>query len=219
MADGERHDDPALDAGAFSAWLGDVRSAIRGEQGSEVPCGTCTACCRSSQFVHVGPDETDTLAHIPADLLFPAPGLPPGHVLMGHDEGGHCPMLVDERCSIYQHRPVTCRTYDCRVFPAAGVDPGGDKPAIARQARRWRFRHPARADRVAHDAVQAAASYLGDPVSVPPEDAPATATQLAVIAVQLHDLFLGRDPATGEAAVVEPTPSEVRIELARRRSR
>ena len=40
------------------------------------PCRavTCTACCTSSQFVHIEPDETDTLAHIPAALRFPAPG-------------------------------------------------------------------------------------------------------------------------------------------------
>ena len=62
-----------------------------------MPCGTCTACCTSSQFVHIGPDEVDTLAHIPAELLFPAPRMPKGHVLLGYDERGHCPMLIDER--------------------------------------------------------------------------------------------------------------------------
>ncbi len=77
-----------------------LQGAIRGERGSEVPCGSCTACCTSSQFVHIGPDETDTLARIPAALLFPAPRQPPGHVLLGYDERGHCPMLVDGRCSI-----------------------------------------------------------------------------------------------------------------------
>src|SRR4051794_37734314 len=115
-------EDEPLAAGRFSPWLTGMRGALRGEGGSDVPCGGCTACCRSSQFVHIGPDEVETLAHIPTELLFPAPRLPRGHLLLGYDERGHCPMLVDDKCSIYEHRPRTCRTYDCRVFPAAGVE-------------------------------------------------------------------------------------------------
>src|SRR5204863_6078536 len=83
------------------------------------------------------------------------PRLPKGHVLLGYDERGHCPMLVDDRCSIYEHRPRTCRTYDCRVFPAAGLD--ADQPAIAERVRRWRFAYPTAADRARHEAVRAAA--------------------------------------------------------------
>jgi Fe-S-cluster containining protein len=118
----------SIPGGEFTAWLANMRAAIAGKQDSKVPCGTCTACCTSSQFVHIGPDETDTLAHIDARLLFPAPRMPRGHVVMGYDERGHCPMLIDDVCSIYEHRPRTCRTYDCRVFPAAGIEP--DKPRI-----------------------------------------------------------------------------------------
>src|SRR5689334_17144730 len=120
---------------AFAEWLAETQAAIRGEREAVVPCGECTACCTSSQFVHVAPDETDALAHIPDEVLFAAPGFPPGHVLMGYDENGHCPMFVDGRCAIYAHRPRTCRTYDCRVFAAAGIEP--DAPAIAAQVRRW----------------------------------------------------------------------------------
>lgn len=50
--------------GDFSAWMAQVQGAIRGEGASEVPCGRCTACCTASQFIHIGPDETDTLSHI-----------------------------------------------------------------------------------------------------------------------------------------------------------
>ena len=80
--------DPAGDdtvaAGDLGAWLVEVRGAIAGERASDVPCGSCTACCTSSQFVHIGPDEIDTLAHVPRRLTFPAPGLPGGHVLLGY---------------------------------------------------------------------------------------------------------------------------------------
>ena len=76
--------DRGLAAGDLSAWLGEMQAAIRGDHAAAVPCGTCTACCTSSQFIHIGPDERETLAHIPNELLFPAPRLPRGHVLMGY---------------------------------------------------------------------------------------------------------------------------------------
>src|SRR3954462_9632098 len=137
--------DDGLDAGPFTAWLGEMTEALTGGRTSTVPCGSCTACCTSSQFIHIGPAETEALAHIPAGLLFPAPGRPKGHVLLGYDERGHCPMLVDGRCSIYAHRPRTCRASDCRIFAAAGLDVDAEdehKEAIARRARRWRFGFP-----------------------------------------------------------------------------
>jgi Fe-S-cluster containining protein len=154
-------DDEDLAAGDFSSWLTGMQAALRAEVDAQVPCGGCTACCTASQFIPIGPDETDTLAHIPAGLLVPAPRLPRGHVVLGFDERGHCPMLVDGRCSIYEHRPRTCRTYDCRIFPAAGLEiDGEEKAGIARQARRWRFSYPTPADEAEHDEVRAAAAAL-----------------------------------------------------------
>ena len=47
-------------------------------------------------------------------------------------------MLVDGACSIYDARPRTCRSYDCRVVTVTGVDPD-DQPDIADATRRWRF--------------------------------------------------------------------------------
>ena len=70
------NEDAPLNAGNFSTWLAEMQAALRGERDADVPCDGCTACCTSSQFVHIAPDETDTLAHISSDLLFPAPGLP-----------------------------------------------------------------------------------------------------------------------------------------------
>jgi Fe-S-cluster containining protein len=101
----------------------------------DVPCGGCVACCTSSQFVLVEPGDIAARAAIPAELLVPAPGLA-DHLLMGHDERGRCPMLVDGACSIYEARPRTCRTYDCRVFTASGVRPE-DQPDIAAAAARF----------------------------------------------------------------------------------
>ena len=108
-------------AGDFSTWL---KSTIEGQKsgdGNDVPCGECVACCTSSYFIHIGPEETNTLSHIPSKLKFPAPGLPKGNIVLGFDEDGKCPMFVDSKCSIYEHRPKTCRTYDCRIYPATGI--------------------------------------------------------------------------------------------------
>jgi Fe-S-cluster containining protein len=153
---------PALDAGSFAAWYDDIVGALRHEREMTVPCGSCRACCTSAQFVHISPDETDTLAHVPSALRFPAPGLPEGHVVLGYDEHGRCPMLVDDACSIYDHRPRTCRTYDCRVFAATGVDPGSAQPAIAERVAAWRF---AVDDRRRWDAVRAAVPADGAPLA------------------------------------------------------
>jgi len=214
---------PPLDAGGFSSWLARTTDALAGRGDAEVPCGTCTACCTASQFVPVGPDETDTLAHIPSELLFAAPRMPPGHVVLGYDEHGRCPMLIDDRCSIYAHRPRTCRTYDCRVFPASGVEVDRDDPdkaAIGSRTRRWRFTHPTPADQVAHDAVQAAGRFVTEhPEVVSPGGAPVPATARAVLAVEVHRAFLAADHGSGGPTLLEhpPGPQAVRVELHRRR--
>jgi uncharacterized protein len=195
MSDDAPGDGTPLQAGGYAAWLAGMDAALRGERDADVACDGCTACCASSQFVHIAPDETEALAHIPATLLFPAPRLPGGHVLMGYDERGRCPMLVDGGCSIYEHRPRTCRTYDCRVFPATGVAPD-DKPAIAQRARRWRFDVTTAEDRAARDAVRAAARYVRERGSeLPDADRPATATQHAVVAIRLRQRLAARGAA------------------------
>jgi Fe-S-cluster containining protein len=195
-----------LAAGGFSAWLAEIRGALRGERGSDVPCDGCTACCTSSQFVHIDPDETDTLAHIPAELLFPAPLRPRGHVLLGYDERGHCPMLVDGVCSIYEHRPRTCRTYDCRVFPATGIAADDGDGAISARARRWRFDFAGRADGAEYEAVRKAARFLGVDAARAGSQVPANNTQRAVLAIKIHEVFLRGHEITSEAAVADPAP-------------
>lgn len=218
MAETDTNREPDLAAGDFASWMTEIQAAILGERSSDVPCGSCTACCTASQFIHIGPDETNALRHIPSQLLFPAPRLPRGHVLMGYDQHGRCPMLIDNRCSIYEHRPRTCRTYDCRVFAAADIGTDDDdKVLIDEQARRWQFSHPTHADSFQHDAVRAAAAYLHDRAgSLPAGAVPATSTQRAVLAIEIHDAFLQRDPATGRTTVVELDPEVVRVAITRR---
>jgi uncharacterized protein len=166
-------------AGRFGPWLQEVHSAIGGDGVMDVPCGSCTGCCQAAQFVHIEPDETDTLAVIPAELLFPAPRLPRGHVLMGYDEHGRCPMLADGGCTIYEHRPRTCRTYDCRVFAATGVEPDPDtQAAVAERVRRWRF------DVDEHDAPRLDALRAAAVEVRRRPDAPGTPLGVAIAAIR-----------------------------------
>ena len=147
----------------FSEWLDDFDHAMRDRRDAVVPCGACTACCTSSQFVHIDPDENDTLAHVPASVRFPAPGLPKGHFVMGYDEHGRCPMLVDDECTIYDHRPRTCRSYDCRIFAATGVVP--DQPEIATRVHDWQFDLAGDVDdQERWDAVRSAVPDDGPPI-------------------------------------------------------
>jgi Fe-S-cluster containining protein len=187
------------DAGELGSWLQGAQAAIRGEHDSDVPCAGCTACCRASQFVLVEPDEADTLARIPRELLFPAPQMPRGHRVLGYDERGHCPMLVDDRCTIYAHRPRACRAYDCRVFAATGVELDDETKAEVRaRAERWRFRVDTPDARARADAVRAAATFLRrHAADLPAGSVPRNPTQLAALAIEVHEAFL----ASGEPGI------------------
>jgi hypothetical protein len=191
-----------IPAGDFSTWL---EVTLRGDDSpetAEVPCGDCTACCTSSYFIHVRPDETAALARIPVKYLVEAPGLPSGHVVIGYDEHGHCPMLVDGSCSIYDDRPQTCRDYDCRIFTATGLELT-DKPMVATQTRRWEFDTPTKLARVQQEAVHTCADYLrGHTHNLPPGAVPKNPTHLAILAISLHELFVDGEP--GAERVIVP---------------
>lgn len=175
-------------AGRFSVWLKDTTNSRE----ADVPCGECSACCHSSYFVHITPADTDAIKHIPKDLTFAAPGLPKGHMLMGYDENGRCPMFVDNKCSIYPYRPQTCRHYDCRVFPATGIDiKESGKEQIAQQAKQWQFEFADDHDRQTFQAVQAAAKFINTHAAAFPSDfLPSNTTQQAILATSIHHLFL-----------------------------
>lgn len=180
-------DDAPIPAGRLSDFVAEFRRAMERGETAAVPCGTCTACCRSGHFVHIGPDEADALAHVPADLLAPAPGYPDGFRIIVLDDRGRCPMLVERGCGIWEHRPRVCRTYDCRVFAATGLMP--DQPVIVERARRWRFAGDDDPQGGATErSVRAAAGYLAEHFPDSPPSARAAA------AVALADLFDGGVP-------------------------
>jgi len=176
---------------SFSSWLIATRDAYKNGGSADVPCGECNACCRSSYFIHITPNEKETLQHIPKELLFSAPGLPKGNVLMGFDQEGRCPMLSNNRCSIYQYRPLTCRSYDCRVFSATGLVEE-ERDLISQQASRWKFKFQSEEDRVLYFYVRAAADFIIENQSMFPDGfVPGNPTQQAMLAIQVHDFFRG----------------------------
>jgi Fe-S-cluster containining protein len=155
---------------------------------ADVPCGQCTACCRTFHQIHVRPGEKRSRKRLPKEYLSVARGLPPGYLLLGYTEAGACPVLVDGRCTIYEDRPLVCRTYDCRLYAATGVEP--DRAEIAERVRRWRFSYPAPEDRERQEAVLAAVRFIREtPACLPGEAARRQPIRLATLAVVAHELF------------------------------
>jgi Fe-S-cluster containining protein len=193
-------------AGPFSAWLRDARSALKNGTGTDVPCGDCTACCSSFYFIHIKPEETEALARIGKDAVVQASGMPKGHMLMGHTGDGVCPQMNHGKCAVYEHRPQTCRNYDCRVFAATGILESQDKPRINARVEQWRFDYPAPLDRQEHQAVQAAAKFIQENANLfPGGKIPSSPSQLAVLALKVYGVFMGplESPAETARRVVE----------------
>jgi Fe-S-cluster containining protein len=206
-------------AGSFSIWLSGAEASLRsGKDGADVPCGACRGCCRSSMFIHIGPEETRTIRRIPRALLFPAPGLPKGHVLMGYDDQGCCPMLVEGECSIYEDRPQTCRDYDCRVFAATGVSVNCESQAeIANRVKAWAFTYEREESREEHRMVKAAAAFLERNRDLfPPGSLPGYPVQLAALAVRICRLFSDQATRMQEAGSAVSDAAMVKAILAAR---
>jgi len=188
-----------LPAGEFSGWLSAMRRALAGGPGMDVACGSCVGCCTSSYFIKVRPHETATLKHIAPESRSIAVGEPRGTWIMGYDAQGHCPMFAGGGCSIYPHRPDTCRIYDCRIFTAAGMNAGAGRSTINERIARWRFEYATDDARREHRAVTAAASFLRQhPVRFPGGHVPSRPADIAVLAVKSYTVFM--EPPASDAA-------------------
>ena len=75
---------------------------------TEVPCNGCTQCCRSGQGLFLHPEQGDNVAsyqHLAAGN---------GIFLLATTVEGACVYLGPEGCTIYDRRPLLCRSFDCR---------------------------------------------------------------------------------------------------------
>jgi uncharacterized protein len=180
-----------LPAGDFSSWLSSIRIALETGGEIEVACGDCIGCCTSSYFIEVGPDEVSVREAVDNRLLFPAPGRP-SYSILGYDKKGRCPMIRDGTCSIYSQRPKICRTYDCRIFSAAGILAGNNgKKTINERVRRWQFSYADKRGLLEHEAVKTAASYIRNYSSFfPGGRAPVNASDVASAAIKVYGIFI-----------------------------
>ena len=44
-----------------------------------------------------------------------------GELVLQRRSNGACVRLGAQGCTVYEHRPSACRTFDCRVFAAMGL--------------------------------------------------------------------------------------------------
>ena len=89
------------------------------------------------------------------------------------------------------------------TFPALRSSP---------RVRRWTFSHADDMARAHHDAVSSAAVFLRDRRAE--LAAPAGANQVAVLAFEVHEAFVARDPSTGIPVVADPDSEVVRAAIA-----
>lgn len=95
----------------------------------DVPCGSCTACCRSPKLlseVYPGDPRYDWYDKMPRPDVdegryrTPNDGCAKAMVLRKHEDG-RCIYLRDAGCSIWDWRPQSCRTFDCRMYTFTGA--------------------------------------------------------------------------------------------------
>jgi uncharacterized protein len=198
--------DQPIAAGPFGQWLQQARAALQGNGGMDVPCGDCVGCCTSSYSILLRPRDA-ALDVVPVKFLSSVPGLAYPHAKMNPLANGHCPMFQQGKCSIYAQRPQTCLDYDCRVFAAAGIPTGDNRPVINRRIRQWRFTYESTVDSQAHVAVQAAAAFLASHAAMFPNGwLPNNPSGIAVLAVKIYEVFMD---ACAEQRDVAETAQEI----------
>jgi len=77
---------------------------------SAVPCNGCRTCCRDQLVPLLEEDEPnishyDVVIHENNGLIVKA---------LREKPNGECAHLGPAGCEIYEHRPIVCRSYDCR---------------------------------------------------------------------------------------------------------
>ena len=178
----------SIAAGEFGQWLRQMQAALRGETGSDVPCGECRGCCVSGYPIVLRAADAPIARLLSPQFLAEAGGL---QYMTARDDGT-CPMLRAGNCSVYAQRPQTCRDYDCRIFAAAGLVAGSaQRRVINERVAAWWFDYAGESERQAHAAVQAAAAFISRVAGTPAAPQfPRTPTGAAVLALKCWSLFL-----------------------------
>jgi hypothetical protein len=91
-----------------------VHAFVRHFPHSTVPCGTCSACCRSDFDINLETQDDPTLYQTQV-------GPKTGQLSLAKTPDGACVYLQNDKCSIYDRRPNVCRSFDCRPDVLCGL--------------------------------------------------------------------------------------------------
>lgn len=82
------------------------------EKQTEVPCGSCTACCSTNQNLPLDPAQGDDVESYCVQVTVDQAGN--RAFSLAKTPGGVCVYLGTSGCTIYDRRPSLCRSFDCR---------------------------------------------------------------------------------------------------------
>jgi hypothetical protein len=86
----------------------------RGDAGP-VPCAGCSACCYYDGIPVDKKRDRRRLPHLLTERTRD------GDLVLQRHADGACVHLGERGCTVYEHRPSTCRSFDCRAFAAMGL--------------------------------------------------------------------------------------------------
>jgi hypothetical protein len=86
----------------------------RGNAGP-IPCGDCSACCYYAGIPVDEKRDRKRLLHLLTERNHD------GELVLQRRADGGCVHLGDRGCTVYEHRPAVCRSFDCRAFAAMGI--------------------------------------------------------------------------------------------------
>lgn len=115
----------------------------------DVPCNGCNKCCKSFKEISITDSESKNLNHLAKD----------GKLFLKLKENGECSYLVDNKCSIYNNRPKTCKEYDCRIYALANIRPENFPHPSEDGVGIFVLRNKTRDDEIMAAATAMAASY------------------------------------------------------------
>lgn len=97
----------------YSARTLDLVAPLANGEVANVPCGSCTACCRN-EFKLLIPEAGDDVSAYQVEWVdIPKLGK---RAMLANKPNGECVYLTESGCSIHDRAPRICRAFDCRRF-------------------------------------------------------------------------------------------------------
>jgi Fe-S-cluster containining protein len=85
---------------------------LASENLTDVPCKGCIECCRSGQGLFLHPDQGDDVDSYRTRTVTDTNGK--SVFVLETTSQGACVYLGERGCTIYDRRPLLCRSFDCR---------------------------------------------------------------------------------------------------------